>query len=497
MRNNWIIIFLCFWANELAAQKEDYTWTFPNGGGLVFSDTGVVSQFRSSVGGYCEINCSSISDSAGNLLFYCGANGIGGQAQRVFDRNGNLMQNGNSMNGNFNYLHGSMILKLPGSSHIFNIFSMQNNSGFNQHYSRIDLNQNGGLGSVVMRDSMLDANAHIGKSIAIRHANGRDWWVIFQQNSVTGNGGFSKYLLTPEGISFIDNQVIGSDPLYVNAGSILYNSNSGKIVNVGVYGFIDIFDFDRCTGQLSNFIGTGERDSTGLLVQYAYQGAALSPSGRYLYITSSFPNYKDMVQFDLSDPNILSTRTIVHSYPDTGIYGGLSYAFHKIGPDGKIYVSKGEGFPIYRNDSITQSIDVILYPDSPGVACGYAPNYLKLDSGSFTVYGFPHMPDYSVGRDTGSLCDTIFTAVGHQKLEKYITVYPNPSGGVFNFELRQAGDAIRQIKIYTSQGKLLPEQPLCGGTCSTIDMGKQPTGLYHYRCTTTTGKTYTGKLLRE
>jgi hypothetical protein len=43
----------------------------------------------------------------------------------------------------------------------------------------------------------------------------------------------------------------------------------------------------------------------------------------------------------------------------------------------------------------------------------------------------------------------------------------------------------------------LPEQPLCGGTCSTIDMGKQPTGLYYYRCTTTTGKTYTGKLLRE
>lgn len=487
------IIFL-FCACNLQAQKQDYTWTFANGGGLVFSDTGVVSQFHSSVGGYCEVNCSSVSDTAGNLLCYAGATGIGANVLQVFDRYGSLMLNGDSLYGNFSYLNGSNLIERFDSSQPIHLFSLDHlNPNFNLRYSKIDLNANGGLGSVILKDSLVDNVNSIQKVCIIQHGNGRDWWIIIHRAYSANNGELVKYLLTPNGLNFSDTQNIGSGPLYVNYGPILYNAPLSQIVSVGVYGYIDIFDFDRCTGQLSNFAGFIDGDGSGTQLEHIYQGAAISPSGQYLYVTPSHWTQKYVYQFDLLAANVLASKNTVYHYPDTGLYAGLSLAIHKTGPDGRIYMSKGEGYPVYRNDTMTQSIDVILYPDSQGVACAYSPNHLKLDSGAFTVYGFPNMPDYRVGPDVGSICDTLPLKVSTTTTkELVIEIFPNPSFGIFNFALKNKNDAINEIIVYNSVGKKIVTT-----TYSSIDLSKQHAGLYYYRCSTINKKVYKGKIVKE
>ncbi|MDQ3049346.1 MAG: hypothetical protein M3Q95_00525, partial [Bacteroidota bacterium] len=133
---------------------------------------------------------SNISDASGNMLFY--TNGY-----YIADATNDTMQNGTGI-GPTNFINvwpeglvipqACLIIPKPGSSNLFYLFhnTLDNPPAYNKsHYlylSVIDMNGNGGLGSVILKNQILIQDTlNPGKITAVKHANGRDWWVTCQR----------------------------------------------------------------------------------------------------------------------------------------------------------------------------------------------------------------------------------------------------------------------------------------------------------------------------
>src|SRR4030095_16326319 len=103
---------------------------------------------------------------------------------------------------------------------------------------------------------------------------------------------------------------------------------------------------------------------------YWYFGGSFSGNGNVLYVTP-WGYTKNVYQYDLTATNIQSTKLLIKSYPDTGIMQFVQMGAMQLGPDNKIYITKGNHYGINSNTSFTQSLDAIEYPDSLGFACNY------------------------------------------------------------------------------------------------------------------------------
>ena len=149
---------------------------------------------------------------------------------------------------------------------------------------------NGGAGKVTDREHILIPDSAGLKLGSVKHANGRDWWVIGHEAFTKR---FYKFLVTPEGIEGPSWQGIGSvtgNPINAEPprGEIVFSGDGTKVAVSGFSGLLNLFDFDRCSGMLSNFIDLGDIDSAGNTTTYeGFDGIEFSPSGRFLYSTGN------------------------------------------------------------------------------------------------------------------------------------------------------------------------------------------------------------------
>ncbi len=203
-----------------------------------------------------------------------------------------------------------------------------------------------------------------------------------------------------------------------NGGHLLFNSSGDRLFHCTLQGLLQYFDFDRCTGLMSNVVIIENYHSSQPFPAYA--SIALSQDEQRLYTTtftsaSSTGGYDSLYQFDLASSNILSSKTPIFGMPNSTIgIGSLRSA-----PDGKIYIASAfENFYPYQDTSYNvynTHLSVISYPDSLGLACDFQPFSFYL-GGARTYYGLPNNPDYELGAWVGSPCDTLTT-----------NLTPNPS----------------------------------------------------------------------
>ncbi len=164
----------------------------------------VISQSQRSM----DMNTTNgeICDRQGNLLFY--SNGI--YIANVLD---DTMQNGLGLNPSFfttNHTahgltlpQGNLIIPFPDDSMKYYLFHQTIDDFYSYaslylYYSVIDMSLDGGLGAVIQKNTVLLNDSIVpGKITAVKHANGRDWWVIVHQFH---SGIIYKYLVTPQGI---------------------------------------------------------------------------------------------------------------------------------------------------------------------------------------------------------------------------------------------------------------------------------------------------------
>ena len=214
--------------------------------------------------------CASICDSAGNLLFYAGdpyvpywLTGSTYKQGYVVNMQHQMMENGDTIVGTLWYQE-MVIVPNPANNQQFYLFSSgittTTNPGF--YYSIIDLSYNGGLGKVIQKNVQLQ-NFPVNDGLAaVRHGNGRDWWVVHKQYVP---GGYSDevyvYLINPSGISSLPLQHIGRLS-QTNTLRLKFCDSGSKLVSTDSNHFIELFDFDRCSGLLSN---------PGLFIKDRYQ----------------------------------------------------------------------------------------------------------------------------------------------------------------------------------------------------------------------------------
>jgi hypothetical protein len=207
-------------------------------------------------------------------------------------------------------------------------------------------------------------------------------------------------------------------------GQMIFSKDGSKVVVAAENATIDIFDFDRCSGELYNYRAAGEGVFSP---SNAYFGCSLSPNGNVLYTSTAYPDNKIVYQYDLTSPNIISTKKTIIFYPDTGQLHNVYIGQHLLGPDGKIYLTKNAGFSGVNTDTYyTQHMDVILNPDQLDSLCNFQSFYFNLGSGR-SIAGLPTMLNYNLGPVSGSVCDSLFNGIEEEKeLKDIIEIFPNP-----------------------------------------------------------------------
>ncbi|MBL0340421.1 MAG: hypothetical protein IPP71_05520 [Bacteroidetes bacterium] len=393
----------------LFAQKRNFVWCLGDSAGIDF--TNLQNPIPIATGMDARGRCTSIADSLGNLLFYASTSDplllIPDELLYVRNVLNQVMTNGDSIVG-LNWYQELTITQDPANSNLYYLFSIGVTNSYGLYYSVVDMSLNGGLGGVVQKNVQLENFKCTDGLTAIKHGNGRDWWIIFRRWD-TVNDLFYKYLITPSGISNVIIQNIGS-PTNNGFTKMKFSPDGNKFAMINLPGLMEIYDFDRCTGIISNSITIHPEPISAPYGRF--WSCEFSPNGRFLYVaTNNNSATKDLYQYDLLSPNPVTSRISLTSNSNYLI----GYGFLKRGPDDKIYFSTAyqcDAFPYcypYPDSVYNQynmNLSVINSPDSLGLACDYTPYSFYL-GGKRTYYGLPNNPDYVMPALTGSPCDTL------------------------------------------------------------------------------------------
>jgi len=466
------VIFCCM----AFSQNQNINWVFGDSAGLNFSGV-EPTFFKTSIGTYEA--CSSISDESGQLLFY--TNG-----ETVWNRNHEIMSNGDSLSigGIGGGIHssitqGTIIIKKPNSTSLYYLILMfyihtplgVDSSGL--CYSTIDMDLNAGLGGLVEKNIPFFQCSYREKMQAVRHANGRDWWLVTQIN-VLGDTiiPFIKFLITPEGIGTPIQQVIGPGSLipgYGSVGQMKFSQNGSKLaITRGNY--FDIYDFNRCSGELSNCI-TVQASEPEFALLY---GCEFSPDGRKLYFTDLFSiNQSKIYQYCINCPEpIIETKKILYVETLSDIVIGQL----QLGPDNKIYFPMAVALlPNQVYNFQNQNISVIQNPNGDSSTCNLDTLIISLNDARNTG-ALPNLPNYNLGALEGSACDTL-TSVISQPVLRELQVFPNPASNYLTISVTDETLLLANLNAITIT-------TLSGGVVKTI---RQPKTLTLYTGDLTAG----------
>jgi hypothetical protein len=365
-------------------------------------------------------------------------------------------------------------------------------------YAIIDMNTvwgTPGLGEVVIKGQQINTNRIADCMQAVKHGNGRDWWLVTKMSdaNLTHTDRFIEYLITPSGIS---------GPFHFDFGiafdqdfqKIIFNTSCSKIMNINTVGYMCEFDFDRCSGVISNPQVIYPEITTFPYNRVFWEGA-YSPDDNIFYATTSRApgnNYGYLLQYDLTALDIPASSDTLDSATVPIGTGAV-----RLAPDGKIYYSRAyespgvNSFP-YKDtmyNYINMNLSVINEPDSLGAACNYQPFSFYL-GGKRTYYGLPNNPNYDLGALTGSVCDTI-TGVAPSPLENPDSyweggrLYPNPA----NSTLYASGmpEGKNEMQVYDLYGRLLLKKQN-NSSSGVIDVSSLSDGVYNIRIKNETGE---------
>ncbi|MCY7410251.1 MAG: hypothetical protein LH473_08260, partial [Chitinophagales bacterium] len=311
MKKLFSLLFISGFITFLSdAQNAGNIWYFGDNAGIDFNSGSPVALSNSAM----EIfeGCATACDNNGNLLFY--ENG-----EKIWDRNHNLMPNGSGLKGDTSSAQ-SIIVHNPDSCNLYYVFTMGSHITPNGGvwYSVVNMNLNGGYGDVIINQKNIQLlGASVEGITAILNANEKDVWVIVHQ---MGNKKFNAYPVTAEGVGIPVETAIGPNRDASTIIGQLKTSHSGnKLVMVNTFSTIriDLFDFDRATGILSNDVNLTSYFSftTG-----AY-GIEFSPNDSLLYLSMIFSN-NVLYQLDLFSWAALTLEEFGGNYH----YGSLQLA---------------------------------------------------------------------------------------------------------------------------------------------------------------------------
>ncbi|MBL7926870.1 MAG: T9SS type A sorting domain-containing protein [Bacteroidia bacterium] len=406
-----LIIGVLFCVNKIVAQHRSDVWCFGHWAAINFSGPVPVPDTSALI---TRGSCASICSASGQLLFYIANDSSTLLWDRgvIYNSNHTLMMNGDSIAGKAWYQEHAIIPD-PADSNLYYTFNSCPTPVYGFYYSKINMTLNGGLGAVVQKNVQLQSFRTADCITAIKHGNGRDWWVLFRKNSSPSTNEIYEYLITPNGIS---NTIILTAGSVSTAGFAKFCvSNQGdKIGLVNAAGLIEVYYFNRCNGLIDS-VRTLEPELPSPPYPW-YWECEFSPNSNLLYVTTSDSSCL-LLQYNLSDSNPSLTRDTLQftNYPIATL-GAV-----RLAPDNRIYVANAYyntvtsnyPYPDTMYNVYNTYLSVINHPDSVGTACDYQPYSFYL-GGKRCYKGLPNNPDYDLGPLTGSICDTLTTGIAPQ-----------------------------------------------------------------------------------
>ncbi|MEP7195524.1 MAG: T9SS type A sorting domain-containing protein [Saprospiraceae bacterium] len=244
-------------------------------------------------------------------------------------------------------------------------------------HSKIDLDSNNNEAEVIISNRVIleDTFALYGLK-SCKHVDKKSWWIILKKLM---SHQFVRILVNEDTIYQVGIQSMGNYKNYnfygSGNGTSAFSPDGKKYAWYDPYNDLNIYDFDRSTGLLSNYRKIVIQDSlTG-------GGLAFSPNSKFAYTTSLY----DLYQIDLEEKD--TSRIIEHISHYSGNLCPISktssaYYNLLLGPDCRIYMN--------TPGSVT-CMHVINSPDRKGKACNFVEQGIMLPyRNGINIPNFPH-----------------------------------------------------------------------------------------------------------
>ncbi len=421
MKKNIKIVFLFQLMLVISAKSQmyDFNWLIGNHSAInrdsVYGHTMISFNTQSGHLGYKYLNNRSIDLYVGNSL------SISDQAGNfLFSFNGFIIEDSYgkkvSMSDSICYFEEcwassqqSVIIPKPDQDSTYLLFTVHDN------WFKPPLSLRGGLVSYIpvkvgnknkielteKKTILTKDTFDVSKISACKHANGRDWWIIIPEDSINS---FYTFLVSNSEVIQFFKQKVSSDFRFNGDGMASFSPNgeyyslttsSNNIVNPK--GSISFYNFDRCTGLLTNFQSkifcSIQSDDYSLFVSGAF-----SSDSKLFYACQN----DSLFQFTISEDGILGDRLLIDvydgylSYLFGNVYGPTKFTQLQLAPDGKIYCN-----PSWVQ---TREYGVINKPNIQGKSCDFRQHSLRMPVIKFSS---PVFPNYRLGPIDGSICDTL------------------------------------------------------------------------------------------
>lgn len=363
-------------------------------------------------------NTAAMADEKGNLLFYS-------EGKTIWNKNHQVMANGENLAGHLVATQGVLALPKPGSKTLYYVFTaegLENKVRSGLHYSLVDMSKQAGLGEVVSKNVLVQDL--VSQNLALTgHCNCRNgdkyWLAVFKQDIPRY---IYTFLIDKDGISA--KPVISLIPGISNNTYLKFSPDGSKIAFLGNAAngqyLTGIADFDFKTGLISgvNYIppNSGNTINPGF-----YYSLEFSGSGRYLYLGSDH-----LVQYDIRQPTIEKIAASAKPFisPAKKVFSGMQLA-----PDGKIYINTQTIL------NPPNSYSTIEKPDFPGEASTLLIDKIKDHAGTggplpnFVSTFFYRSDTLSLSANAGpdqQICSTAPVTLGG-KLSKSLTYRWSPA----------------------------------------------------------------------
>ncbi len=438
---------------------------------------------------------ATCNDEGGNLLFYYNYCTISNRVDETMD-------NGEDMNyGSYAHFHdcskygddagqrsGALIFPMPDNKDLYSLLHIRNVqttlfTALNDRLqlTTVDMSANNGLGKVLEKDQPVILDSLHDAIAAVRHGNGRDWWIIVPR----GLGReFWELQLTPKGLTAPNLISIPkpwpppSDPEYEYAreswgAQARFSPDGSKYVRYSRGNGAEIYDFDRCSGAMT-FRRMLPEPPSAKPDEYPVLagGLCVSPNSKYLY----YNNTEFLYQFDLCEDNLGNPESepiLIDTWVRDTLDGVNTFFLMRNAPDGKIYMNSTNG---------CKSLHVIHKPNLPGKACNLVQASLRLpdynswiwgDFQNFDLYDLADSPCDSLGIDDPNPPKKLPDA------EK-LTLYPNPANDEVNVFIPGCGHS--SLLIYNVSGILIEKIPFVeGNLVHTISTSDWSAGVYFFK----------------
>jgi hypothetical protein len=407
---------------------------------------------------------SVISDSSGNLLFY--TDGL-----QVWNKNHQVMPNGNGLMGHASSTQSAIIVPAPEDpDRFFYIFTVgvaaAENVGDGLRFSKVDLCLDNGKGDIIDTDKNILLMDSVPERLAVtRHANGNDYWIMVHKHD---SNEFWAYQLSAAGI--VDTVVTAIGTIHnVNiassTGQMKFSPNGARLAigTNNVLEILDVFDFDKSTGIVSNHLDLYLPNADHANIY----GIEFSPDNTKLYANGHSTTgalYSMFVQYDLTAGSLSDINNSMYIiYED--FVGQLGHNGLQLGPDNKIYL-------VSINDP--GYLSVIANPNLSGAACDYTDLgvYLGGKEGFWTLPSIIANYDYS---NTIEKCGSN-SSISENDSVSMCKIFPNPA--INNVTLEFSTPTSAEVSIKNSLGSEVQSMSLIDAYTLELDLSHFVAGYY-------------------